>query len=301
MGGGGDRTNSMMSTMSAHPLARANGNGVDPFGNATTPGLRVSIVETVNVLFSAGEVERVLVTGEIALSYRESLNGGEKREPMKIRVNNWEEMEKVAPNAAFLISDSETTSTGGEYLVSPLLTSNTTTVLKYQLRIPAGKETDYVPLKARAVWRCDSNQTRIIIQYSPNPTCVLLSSSSSDSPFDDSTSSAQLEEINFHVPISAPITTFQAKPSAQWSAEKSRLSFVNLEALPLSSTAEAKLLVSVQTEKEAAVQPIGARWRIAGKTLGNVGVELVRGRNGESTTKVDEVRNLVAGKFLVGP
>jgi hypothetical protein len=69
------------------------------FDHATTPGLRATIVETVNVLLKGGEVSRVMITGEISLSHRAETTDGEG---VRIRIAHFEQSEKAAPNSAYL-------------------------------------------------------------------------------------------------------------------------------------------------------------------------------------------------------
>lgn len=54
----------------------------------------------------------------------------------------------------------------------------------------------------------------------------------------------------------------------------------------------------VKTEGTATPQPVAVRWKVIGKTVSGVGVELVGDGGGEEV--VEEVRrSTVAGKYLV--
>ncbi|ORY85956.1 Muniscin C-terminal mu homology domain-domain-containing protein [Leucosporidium creatinivorum] len=287
-----ERANSMLSTVS-HGTTRTTG-GPDPFEHATTPGLRATITETVNVLSKGGEVNRVMITGEIALSHR--LDSSANPEGLKIRIANFEQFEKAAPNSAYLSSVADSP---GEYQILPSLSANnshTATVLKYQLHIPEGAESACVPLNVKALWQCQPAQTRVIVNYSANSQARIAEKE--ESPFgedDDETTSAgpKLEELSFAVPVSAPVTTFQAKPSAIWAAEKARLTF-NVE--PVAFGEEGKVLASVSTEGTAVAQPVAVRWKVVGRNVSKVGIEVIDGEQVEEL-----LRSTVSGKYLVAP
>lgn len=291
-----DRANSIVSTTSstAH-LPR-----IDPFEHATGPGLRASITETVNVLLKGGTITRVMVSGEISLSHR--LAPGASPGELKIRIAQFEQFEKAAPNSAFL------TPLGGdapgEYILSPALSQQpggaTATVLLYQLHVPEGHESDFVPLQVKASWKCDEGLTRVIVLYQPNGTAKLARGEWS--PFGEE-ESAKLEDVVFQVPVSVNVGTFQAKPTAVWNAERGRLVF-GVEPVVLgaggAAGAEEKLLASVTTEGTFAAvpQPIAVGWKVVGRCVSGVGVEVVGVEGGGVE---DVVRATVAGKYLVAP
>ena len=287
----GGRTNSILSNSSSSALGPQRAQ--DLFEGSAQTGLRASIVETVNVLTKAGEVQRVMVTGEIALSHR-----GAGGEATRIRLTGFEELEKAAPNSAYI---TPVEGAAGEYTLLPSLTGSgageTKTVLKYQLHIPIGSETAFVPLRVKAAWQCQQGQTRVIVQYSANSMSSLAQSSGRQeaSPFgDDDDQAARLEDLTLQLPVNTAVSTFSAKPSASWSAERARLTFA-LEPLSLSassSATESKALASLSTEGTASPQPVAVGWRVVGRTVSSVGVEVVGG-------DVAEVRRECrAGKYL---
>lgn len=285
-----DRANSIVSTRSA---AMQRPGAPDPFEHATGPGLRASIVETVNVLSKGGEVSRVMITGEIALSYRAGAQ--QQHQGLRIRIAHFEQFEKAAPNSSYLTPDANAP---GEYTLNAALGATTSTVLKYQLHVPEGREREFVPLNVKAAWKCEPGQTRVIINYVHNPQ-FKLGGGSSASPFgEEDESEARLDEVQVGVPIGVPVSTFQAKPSATWSGDKARLTF-GLDPVQLgASGVEGKLLASVQTEGVAVPQPVSVRWKVVGRTVSAVGVELV----GEDGDVVEETRRETsAGKYLVAP
>jgi hypothetical protein len=271
--------------------------------------LRAAITETVNVLSKGGEIQRVMITGEIALSYRKDPTSVNEIDPLRIRIANFEQFEKAAPNSAYL---SQIADAPGEYTILPSLLNNNssahaTTVLKYQLHVAAGSERQFVPLHVKALWKCEAGQTRIIVSYSGNPTARLAERE--QSPFggeedDDEASRVRLEDVSFGVPMSTVVTNYQAKPSAEWSADKARLTF-NVEPIVLGGSGgsgtggeEKKLLAMMSTDGTASPQPVAVKWRAVGATVSRVGVDLV---SSSSLALAEVVRTSIAGKYLVAP
>ncbi|KAM0786147.1 hypothetical protein ACM66B_006955 [Microbotryomycetes sp. NB124-2] len=304
-GGGAERANSMLSTMSGG-TARS-GFGSDPFEHATSPGLRAAIVETVNVLSKGGESGRVLVTGEIMLSHRIDSSRPESASVgARVRIANFEQFEKAAPNPAYL---SPVANSPGEYLLLPSLSraARTVTVLKYQLHIAPGQESTVAPVTVKALWKCEPGQTRVILNYAANALSSLGHAGVAEqSPFgeDDEYSQVKIENVQFAVPVSVPVTTFQAKPLATLSNDKTKLTF-QLESIDIkggtSEQSSGKLLASLTTEGTAVPQPVAVSWRARGRTVSQVGLEVVGGGVGVVDSIEEVQRSTVAGKFLAAP
>lgn len=286
---GARRSDSIVSSVSSSSRMGTRG-GIDPFETATTPGLRASIVETVNVLSKAGDISRVMIVGELSLSNR--VMGGNSG-PLKIRLLNFDRFEKSVPNHTYLspIFDSP-----GDFIVQEALGASTTTVMKYQLRIPEGEEKHYLPLLVRASWKVEVGSAKVMIVYEGNSGAKLIAAAEA-SPFgeEEEGGSIQFDELSFHVPFSLSLSTFQSKPSAQYSADKNRLTFVP-EDKTLVGGDSRKLLVSAVTDGSGVVNtpPISVHWKITGKVVSGMSVEVVEGG------RVEEVAtSIVSGKFLV--
>lgn len=288
------RAMSVMSGSSSLGLAAMHGRP-DPFAGVTTHGLRASIVETVNVLLKNGEVTRVLVTGEIGLSYRpSSTSSGEQ---LKLRLTGLDGLEKTAPNPALL-----STAGAGEFTVSPSLAAHngtTVTAFKYQVSL-LPTSAALVPLIVKPTWRCEPGLARAIVNYSANASSSIFSASSSSSPFgedEDSLTSARLEDVKLDLVLaSGTATSFQSKPPSGTLTNSSRTLSFSLDSIDTASGGEQKILASIQTEGAAAAQPgpVSVSWTVRGRTVGNVGVEVIEG--GEA---IEEVRReTVSGKYL---
>ncbi len=120
---------------------------------------------------------------------------GVKAERLHVRIESFEQLEKVAPNPAFL-SALPGGGVPGEYLldVKALLEQGVgmpngaqAVVLKYQLHISEAKKAEYVPLQLHAQWRCEPHQTSFLLTYTPNSSTRLTR--------------AVLQDLQFAVPI----------------------------------------------------------------------------------------------------
>ncbi|BGP03256.1 hypothetical protein RTG_02587 [Rhodotorula toruloides ATCC 204091] len=289
------RAMSVMSGTSSLGPAAAHGRP-DPFAGVTSPGLRASIVETVNVLLKNGEVTRVLVTGEVGLSYRPSSSspGGQ----LKLRLTGLDGLEKTAPNPSLLSAAG-----AGEFTVSPSLAAHngtTVTAFKYQVSLLPTSSSALVPLIVKPTWRCEPGLARAIVTYSANTSSTIFSASPSSSPFgedDDSATSGRLEDVKLDLVLaSGTATSFQAKPPSGTLINSNRTLSFSLGSVDAANGGEQKILASIQTEGAAAAQPgpVSVSWVVRGRTVGNVGVEVVEG--GEA---IEEVRReTVSGKYL---
>ncbi|SCV73105.1 BQ2448_7030 [Microbotryum intermedium] len=283
-----DRAMSMMSTTS-----RFGGGAADPFEHASSPGLRANIVETVNVLSKGGEVNRVMITGEVHLSHR-SDSSATAASPLRFRIAQFDQFEKAAPNTKYI--SPVTGGSPGEFEVLPSLAAqhgSTVVVLKYQVRIGEGQEGRYNPLSVKALWKCEPTQTKLIITYKPNAL-----PSGSPSPFgeDEGDHAEPLQDLEFSIPISANVSTVQAKPAlAKWHADTHCLVFTIAEPLEQGARTEQKLLASLGTDQQSLAQPLAIKWTIKGRTLSEVGV--ISDGNGFKEVR----KSVVAGKYLVAP
>lgn len=287
---------SSASTTMHHP------NRPDPFADETSPGLRASIVETVNVLLKGGEVTRLLVTGEIGISYRSRSGSVTAPGPsdLKVRLTGLDSLEKKAPNPALLLPGVGVGVERDEFIISPTITAHagaTTTVFKYQLLLPA--TTTPAPVLVKPVWRCDPAQARAIVTYSVNGASPLFAPASS--PFgegeeEESAAAVGIDDLKLDLTLtSGTITSFQSKPAtATLSPSGKSLTFSSLPTLSLAS-GDQKFLASLATDGQAAPGPVNVSWIVHGRTLGNVGIEIVEG--GE-VDLVEVRRETVSGRYV---
>ncbi|CAO1631969.1 unnamed protein product [Sympodiomycopsis kandeliae] len=282
-GVGGDRAQSLMSVNSASRAAAV----ANPFeGSVGTPGLRASITETVNaILTSGGNVARLMIVGEIAVSLKDVQNA---QSQLHLRLDQFERLEKAAANPAFLQA---VDSRPGEYTLDlgSLARSGRSdsgggqqaTILKYQVHVPADKMIRYLPLIVDAKWRFEPHQTSLLLNYSTNPECTTVTSAS---------------DVSFAVNIGpSNVTNVMAKPEGQWDANSKRMQW-QLDSVD-SSTGGGKILARFQTDGQGTSQGgVQAKWRTIGSTVSSLGIELVDAANGIQFDEV--VQQTVSGKYL---
>ncbi|KDN37659.1 hypothetical protein K437DRAFT_251770 [Tilletiaria anomala UBC 951] len=295
------RTQSMLSNVSSSRAA------ADPFTNTAlgASGISTAITETVNVLFSGKELSKIMVVGEVGLSLKDVVS----TEPLHIRVDAFEQLEKAAPNPAFLTA---IYGRPGEYKldVAALLAQGIggtaqATVLKYQLYVSDDpiRRRRYLPLDVSAQWRCEDTQTSLLLSYSVNPDSKLCTASANSDEQE-----ARLHGISFVVGITpSNVSSVMSKPSGTWIAESKKMQWALPDELSLGSTAASatvqKVLARFQVDAKSTPQPVGVRWTVRGKTLSALGISVVQDST-EAPSKVaiaETVRQCIAGKFLAGP
>lgn len=300
-GVGQHRTQSIASVASS----TANNN---PFENSsTTSPIKASLSERVNAIFVGREIAKVMVVGELSIAVGSSLAGTVK--PVHIRIEAFEQLEKAAPNPAFLQAVPGG-STPGEYLldVKSLLEQGVTSglpssgsqavVLKYQVHISESRKSEYVPLSLHAQWRCEPHQTSLLMTYTPNSACRFSTVDAGES------SATVLQDLQFAVQIQpSTVNNIMSKPTATFVSETKSLFWKLNDKISLTSPSSEvhKLLARCQIEGAQTVPtPVHLKWKIIGKTISSLGVVTL----GEAVDalKIDEVvRTCVAGKFIASP
>ena len=291
--------------------------GNNPFENSWSASpIKASLSERVNVIFVGREVSKVMVMGELSVAVGSNLGAAAVGQPLHIRIEAFEQLEKAAPNPAFLKAVPGGT-TPGEYLldVKALLEQGAgsglpgsgaqAVVLKYQLHVSDTRKDEYVPLSLHAQWRCEAHQTSFLMTYSPNPSCR-FSSSSSSGALSASAGPAVLQDLQFAVQIQpSSVSNIMSKPTATFVAETKSLFWKISEGVSLTAPGGAvnKLLARCQIEGAPTVpSPVHLKWRILGKTISSLGVTTVPGAGGAEALTIDEVvRQCTAGKFIASP
>ncbi|GAK64028.1 uncharacterized protein PAN0_004d2237 [Moesziomyces antarcticus] len=293
-GTGRHRTQSIASVASS--TANAN-----PFeASASTSPIRASLTERVNAIFVGRDVSKVMVVGELSVAVGASLGAAE---PVHLRIEAFEQLEKAAPNPAFL-KPVPGGSTPGEYLldVKAVLEQGggvglpgsgaQAVVLKYQLHISDSRKNDFVPLQMHAQWRCEAHQTSFLMTYAPNAACRLTDADTS------AATPAVLEDLQLAVNISpSSVTNIMSKPTATFVGDTSSLFWKITDALSLADTEPRKVLARCQIEGSPTVpQPVHLRWKIKGRSIAPIAIA-VRGDHAVG----ELIRTCTAGKFFASP
>jgi hypothetical protein len=219
-------------------------------------GLRASISETVNIMSKGGEVTKILITGEIGIQYNSTIRNNSH--PIRIRIKNFETLEKSAPNTSYLrpvpdYVDQYEINTG-------LLSGTPVTVMKYQARIAPESKSKYLPLQVIPQWKCEPNLTSLAVSYQVNSECKLT---------------GKLSELSFIVPVDGQVGNVQSKPSGVWSVEKQRM-YWQIDDIDLTVPSERKrILARFETEKASNPAPTAVRFLCKGQLLSDISVEIV--------------------------
>lgn len=252
---------------------------------ATGSGLRATITETVNAITKSGVVQRAMITGEISLTLGLDSNLPPPG-PIHLRLTAFEQLEKVAPNPALL---AQVPDRPGEYLLnSEVLASRAGQILlKYQLHIQPGKESEYVPLEVQPSWRCKDGEARLVMPYIANTSGKLWSQSGA------------VTDISFTAGLQGPaVTGVQAKPpGGTWSPTNRKIVWhvPNLD----SNTSEGKVIARFITEQGevARPEPVAIKWHADGVLSSLIGIETVTTEGAQWV--FEEVKKAVgSGKYL---
>ncbi|PYH99691.1 hypothetical protein BO71DRAFT_415409 [Aspergillus ellipticus CBS 707.79] len=158
------------SIRSSHTLQNAPGPVSHP--DLHEPGLNASFIDTVSAWFTEGAITKSSVVGELALAY----NATAEATPLttRVRLNNFQILEKVAANPHFISEDKDKDQSEdkrGEYSVnlSSITRPSPTVAFKYQIHIEPSDAAAYCPVIFKPVWNIQELQASVIIFYSINP------------------------------------------------------------------------------------------------------------------------------------
>jgi hypothetical protein len=298
---GPERSQSMMSSGSASNIGNSTLDSIATNAPVES-GLNAQIVERVNVMASGRNVSKIMIVGEISISARDVLAS----EPVHMRIDAFEQLEKAAPNPNFL---QELAGQPGEYTmdlpaivrasgassVVPSGSKGRVTVLKYQLHVPAHRANEYLPLNVSPQWRCEDGQTSILVNYSANTDSRIASSV-------DPVSSISIRDVIMSVDVtSADVSNIMSKPTAIYAAEQKKLVWRLHEPVAISSTTTPvshKALARFQVNEKSEIRPIEVRWKLSGATMSTLGLSLV---DGGDVRFNNVVRQVVSGKYLIHP
>jgi hypothetical protein len=259
-------------------------------------GLRASLVETVNAITRNGEVQRLQINGEVHLSLRKSADTATG--PIHIRLISFEQLEKIAPNPAYL---AQVPDKPGEYFLNAEVLAGVTSegpskgtlLFKYQVHVPPGQESALLPLVLDPAFMCKDGETRMILNYHVNTA----------SPVYQALSSATFHDLSLLAAFGPgpSVSNVQAKPPGGiWSPANRRMKW---ELNDFSGT-EGKIIARFTTEPGEPMLPQGvqASWALEGILGSGLDIEVVGGEIEGHEWKFEEVKKgLTTGKYLAEP
>ncbi|KAI9197501.1 muniscin domain-containing protein [Polychytrium aggregatum] len=267
--------------------------------SADPVSIQFTISEVVNVLIRRGTIEKILLTGDVAISITKEVP--DDQDPMGmffINLNGRDRLDQVVPNQTYarLSSPFNTSqySIDLEALVDSAEVGTHVPILKYQVKIDPDAAHRYIPILANPLWKCEEGVTSYLMAYQYNPTV---------------SSKVEVNELMFMTSLATchnPIHSVQMKPTGAWSPER-RLILWKAESLhpPTDAAAGAvepiKLLARFETEGACVPGSTAIKFQSQGALLSGIGIELV---DPESSKKpivlLTGVEKTVAtGKYVV--
>ncbi|CAG8603444.1 37246_t:CDS:10 [Gigaspora margarita] len=292
--------NIVMSSPTSESPDTINYQGINTDIQTQAHGFNASILETVNIISKGGDVTKLLVTGEISITYNDSTIRDNSM-PIRVRINNFDTLEKAVPNTSYLSSVSEV---AGVYDLNIGLLSQAgstpVVVMKYQLRIDPQYKSAFVPLHVIPKWKCEPNQTSLVVSYEVNPEFRL---------------SGTLSELSFMVPVDGEVKTVQSKPTGVWSVEKQRMYWQVSNADLATPCEPKKILARFETSQASQPAPAAVKFLCEGQLLSNISLEIVQDIPNENGTlkqndssEYDNIFKfqrilcqIASGKFLASP
>jgi len=260
------------SLSSVRTASRPGGIALHP--DLEAPGFNISILESLSAILSDNKVQKVFVTGEIALSSNGTRAGG-------ITIANPAKLEQIVVNKA-LLNDSG----NGQYaLTTENLPPKGAIALKYKAALTEDPQST-VPLLIRTMWKIEEGSVSLMVGYQINPAFQHMQTLSN-------------VVISATLPPEPRITGCQSKPQGQFSKERGQL----LWHIPTVELTEqiviAKFSVEGQSKGPGMVE---ARWECKGVTVSGIEVVGVGAKDPFADEEdiffhANVLRNLMSGKY----
>jgi hypothetical protein len=223
------------------------------------PGLNSSLVETVSAWFEQGNVTKALVIGQVALAYNPIDLSASSFGSENIRLENFPVLEKVAPNPTFV---EQVPNSPGNYMVDLSKITKTSVAFHYQVHLEDDNLASFAPIILSPIWKPESTQISVLLNYSLNPKFGLGSATSV---------TLQNLVLVLRLEPGSKATSCQSKPAGTFSRDKG-LIYWRLGDTTFSRDQPAQTMrVRFLTEGEAKPGNSEARWEITGPQSLGVG------------------------------
>jgi len=237
-------------------------------------GFNISILESLSAILSDNQVQRIFVTGEIALSLHGQRAGG-------VQINNPDKLEQIVVNNA-LLNDS---ANGIYTLTTESLPPKGAIALKYKaanFEDPQSK----VPILMRTMWKIEPGAVSLMVGYCLNPAFTLSRALSN-------------VVICVSIPRDPRILSCQSKPQGQFSKERGQL----LWQIPTIGEAEQIMIAKFTTEGQVkGPGTVEARWECVGITVSGIDVSGIAAKDPFADEEdlffqANVLRKLISGKY----
>ena len=260
------------SLSSVRTASRPSGIALHP--DLETPGFNISILEFLSAIISDNKVQKIFVTGEIALSSHGQKAGG-------IQLANPGKIEQIVVNKA-LLNDA---GNGTYSLTNENLPPKGAIAIKYKAAL-----TEYpqamVPLLLRTMWKVEPSSVSLMVGYQLNPLFV----------YSRTVSNVVLSAT---LPTELRITSCQSKPQGQFSRERGQLIWQIPTVGENEQVVIAKFSVEGQSKGPGTVE---AKWECKGITISGIDVTGIGAQDPFAEEEdiffqANVLRNLVSGKY----
>ena len=260
------------SLSSVRTASRPSGIALHP--DLETPGFNISILEFLSAILSDNMVQKIFVTGEVALSSHGQKAGG-------IQLTNPGKIEQIVINKA-LLNDA---GNGTYLLTNENLSPKGAIALKYKAAL-----TEYpqaiVPLLIRTMWKVETGTVSLMVGYQLNPLFA----------YSRMVSNVVLSAA---LPTESRITSCQSKPQGQFSRERGQLIWQIPTVGENEQVVIAKFSVEGQNKGPGTVE---ARWECKGITVSGIDVTGIGAQDPFAEEEdiffqANVLRNLVSGKY----
>jgi F-BAR domain only protein len=249
--------------------------GITLHPDLETPGLNISILETLSAILSEGAVQKTFVTGEIAIS-----NLGAR--VVGINLFNADNLEQIVTNKAILNDTGNTNYS----LTSENLPAKGAVAMKYKVALRDDPQST-VPLLIRTLWKIEQDSVSLMVGYQLN------------SAFMHGGTLSNIV-ISTSIPTDPRIVGCQSKPQGQFSRERGQLiwNIASVEAGP-EQIVLAKFAVEGLCQRPGNVE---AKWECRGITVSGIDVVGVAAKDPfadeqEGIIQANVLRGLVSGKY----
>ncbi|ORZ10694.1 Muniscin C-terminal mu homology domain-domain-containing protein [Lobosporangium transversale] len=279
------------------PIAATHANGGSVPGAGQERTWIVSVVEKVHAHTQAGEVVKILVTGEVILNQEGTeVNEGQPTKAL-LRLDHLQTLERYIPNQTYLTAVEGAEGSFWvdlEALTQALVQGQGVAVLKYQVRTTEEEARTMIPLIVQPAWRIEPKQTSLLVNYKVNMQCRLIQptplpsleeqegtgDNSNNSNNNDNNTPAQLSELSFLVPVTGEVLNAQSRPGGIWNKDSGKMLW-DVDNIVMSSTSlePHKLMARFEMNPSGAASqpnPAAVKFRVQGRLLSDVKVHLTR-------------------------
>ncbi|KAF7721186.1 hypothetical protein EC973_005133 [Apophysomyces ossiformis] len=248
-----------------------------PAASFTAPGLpriKVQVTETIHALMKTGEIVRSAVWGEVSLRYT---GPSESATPVCFQLKHSEGLDRVVPNAEYITplegyTDVYQLNTHMFHLAG----ESAVACISYQV-----KGDHAVPLVVKPMWKCEEEQTRLLVKYKKDPAVV------STFPI--------VQSMYFLTSVNGDVQSVQSIPAGQWMVDQQRMLWPMGD---FSGTEEQVLKARFVTKQQGSPQSVAVRFEVKDQLISSIGIDTGIDNRVLWATVQETQKMIRAGKYI---